>query len=765
MSEVEKFQYQIVEPRTAPVAVSGEAEGEWGFSVVRSVLWRWRIVVAVFLIVCGTAIPGVWLLVKPVYNVTGAIRVAPILTSILSGQADKGEISNYQSFLNTQAEMVTSSQVVRRVADELAAKDPAFFRDRETGLVTKIKRLLDNNQLPLDADLVLKQAITNGVIKAATERNTELIKITMEDRDPEQAETVVNAFIRAYMAVEVSSAAQGQDQNLAVLESERKVSADRLQSQRNAVRQLAQEYGTTMLGDRHDIKLQRVASLQAELTKVQTQRINLEAQVSLLEQSRDQPIAAEELLRMRYAYQNEDPTAKVLTENLAKLDQELMVARQQLAPTNPELARKTELLQILRERLQQRREEVGRAFDNMVAGEMAKAGKGKLLNLRAQLEQMAAYEQRLGEMLAQENTETIELGRKQLTIQDMQEQLVLTREYYGTILRRIQELEIERKRPARILVAYYADVALVRDKRVKYTLGLVFCALAGGVLLGVLRDKTDLCVHTPDDVTKRIGIRIIGTTASAQGLERSQLPRQIAEDYQTIRANLGLLDGSGIPKKLVVTSPGMREGKTTFAVNLATCLARSGKKVLLIDGDLRKPDIGRLLNLPHGLRGLQEVLFGKRFEEAVHRVGSVPGLDVLVADCRNAADACELLASALTSQRIDAIGQRYEYLIIDTPPVLAFPDALMWAKVADAVILTSFAGQTTAPELKEATERLARINVRVLGTVLSNVRLGDSYYRYGYRYYTQSRQPEKAAAKNRRLLLPTDQGAQPGSEQ
>lgn len=220
-----------------------------------------------------------------------------------------------------------------------------------------------------------------------------------------------------------------------------------------------------------------------------------------------------------------------------------------------------------------------------------------------------------------------------------------------------------------------------------------------------------------------------------------------------------LLNGGNIPNKLVITSGGTCEGKTTFAINLATSLAMGGKKVLLVDGDLRKPDIQRLLNLPKGSRGLQDVLLGKSFEDVVRSIPS-GGFDVLTADSRNASDGFELLSLPDVSKCLNLISDKYDHVIIDSPPVLAFPDALLWAKIADGVILTSFAGYTEEQDLRETLERLKQIKVKVLGTILSNVPLGHSYYRYDYNYYTNKTAAKNSRRKNSKtmLLLPAKEG-------
>ncbi|MCJ7728282.1 MAG: polysaccharide biosynthesis tyrosine autokinase [Sedimentisphaerales bacterium] len=756
MNTIEKYGGELIERSPTGFEISPESGGESASGLIVAVLRRWYIAVLVFLIMCAIGVPVIWLLIEPRYDVTSAIRVAPILSNILTGEADKGEISNYQSFMNTQARMIVSPQVVQRVADDLAGKHLTFFEDQVNGIGAKLRRKMENSKVKPDPANILKQAIYDGVITSESARNSELVEVTMTSNNPEEAKKIVDAFIQAYMLVEVSSSLQGQDQKLTVLENERKVLSEKLESQRAAIRQLGQEYGSVALTGRYDMMLGRVSSLLAEQTKVEAQRINLEARIQMLEQGKVQGLP-EEFLSKRNERINSDPTIQELIRNLVRLEQDLIASKQLMTPENPLLKQKEEFLDAFKKRLDEKRQEVSKNFDSMAAEEVNVVVKNELLNARSQLEQTVAYKNRLREMLAKEDTQTVELGRKQLAIEEMKEQLSSMKELYDTFGRRIQDLEMERKRPARVSVAYSADIANIRDKRVKYTLALVFAALACGMFGAIVRDKADLSLHTPDDVVKRIGIRIIGTTTSPRTVKKAFLSRQMAEDYQTIRANLGLLDGGGMPKKLVITSSGMRDGKTTFAINLATSLSRSGKKVLLIDGDLRKPDIGRLLNIPRDSRYLQDALSKNKLSEAVYAVSSA-GLNVLAASSHCSIDPYELLASPQVAKQIDNISEGYDNVIIDTPPVLAFPDALLWAKMAGAVILTGFADQTTAPDLKETKERLAEIGVRILGTVLSNVPVGHSYYRYGYDYYTQGGRTARSARNDARrpLLLPTD---------
>jgi len=770
MNDLEKYHNndRVIEQKVVSFEPPPDPGGQDTSNLIKGILRRWHLVLLIFFIMCAIGLPAIWFLIKPLYTVTGAIRVAPILENIVTGEADSGGISKYENFMATEARLITSSQVVQGVADNLRDKNLSFFKKPPTPLATKIRQKLKNIKTNPEPAAVLKQAISDGFIAVDPGRRDELIGITMKSQKPTEARQIVDAFIAAYMAKEVLSSTREQGDKLKVLEDEQGVLAGKLRSHKEKIRLAAQEYGTTTMDNQQAIIMQRITMLLSELARVQARRISLETQVQLLEKPPEQGIEPSEqgiepseqgiepgeMLRMRNEYINSDPMVQELTRNIIQLDRDLIIAKQTLQAENPALKQKQELIDTFQKRLEEKRQEVGEEFDTIISKENATLSEEKLRAAKIELEQYKIHEKRLQELLNKEDTQTVKVGRTQLDIDDLQFQFELDKGMYDTVLRRIQVLEMERKRPARVSVAFYADIGPIRDKRVKYSMALIFGAMACGMMLAFLRDKADHRLHTPEDVSKRTGIRIIGTTTSSQNIKASLLPEHIAEDYQTIRTNLGLLNGEGIPNKLVVTSPGMREGKTTFSVNLATSLSRAGKKVLLIDGDMRKPDVAHLLSIPEDSRGLQDVLLGKEFDQAVYSIAST-GLDVLASDPHSRINGYELLASPGTRQCIDMLSQNYDHVIIDTPPVLAFPDALIWAKFGDGLVLTGFAGRTTTPDLKEVKEQLTRINVKVLGVVLSNVQVGQSYYRYRYNYYTRNAKSRKVVRRaKRKLLLP-----------
>ncbi|MHC4693466.1 MAG: hypothetical protein ACYS67_12055 [Planctomycetota bacterium] len=187
-----------------------------------------------------------WYLPKRVYEVEGAIRIAPVVIPIvLLSEDDRDVVTEfYQSFMNTQAEMIMSTRVLQRVADDLAEKNLTFFEDYGGWLSARSRRKADEGAMMTGPVEVLKWAIRNGVIEASAVVNTELIQVTMRSANPEEARQIVDSFISSYMAVEAMTSDMRDDQMLSVLENESKKLAMKLKRIREKIGQLSQEYST-----------------------------------------------------------------------------------------------------------------------------------------------------------------------------------------------------------------------------------------------------------------------------------------------------------------------------------------------------------------------------------------------------------------------------------------------------------------------------------------------------------------------------------------
>jgi capsular exopolysaccharide synthesis family protein len=759
MNNLEKYLDQVIEQR--PVAYeapleesSSDAEGKPNF--LKSAAKRWYVVLLVTVLLSALGLPAIWLLLEPLYVVQGTVRVAPAVESILTGEMRGSSGPGYRDFVNTQAKILTSGPVLQRIADELQDRNLSIFSGMPQSPIEHLIARVAPRNGSVDPAVVLKKAVADKTIAAGHISQTELVAVTMRGRDADEAKQIVDAFITQYQDMYGRDSLVEEDKTLRVLEDQRDQLTARMEDQRNKIRNLAEEYGTTVLDSRQDMELRRYTVLQAELTRLEAQRIALEANIGLLEQSEEASITPDQLVAARKEYVNTDPMIMELSSSVVQMERDLLVARQSHKPGHPALIKMEQTLVKFQESLEAKRQELEAEFDASMEDRVKVAAEQRLAGAQAQIEQLKAHEARLRDVLNNQDLTTRQVGQTNLDIQDVQFRLDLDLEYYDQLSRRIKTMEMERQQRPRITVASRADVVSTQDRRPKLAAAMVFGAMAVGFVIAFMKDRMDKTLQTPDDVTRHLGLPVLGTTTSSRTVKPAEFAERIAGDYQTIRTNLRLLASGGMPQKLTVTSPGMREGKTTFAVNLAISLAKSGKKVLLVDGDLRKPDVRYMLKMSNGTPGVQEVLLGEDPRDAITALAE-SGLHVLPANSRSLADVYELLVSSTAADQVDRLSRDYDHVIIDTPPALAFPDALVWAKLTDAVVLVGFAGQTTVPDLKEAKERFGSIRARVVGAVLSNVPAEQSLYRYGqgYDYRPRGSGSVSPGGRQKKLLLST----------
>jgi capsular exopolysaccharide synthesis family protein len=269
--------------------------------------------------------------------------------------------------------------------------------------------------------------------------------------------------------------------------------------------------------------------------------------------------------------------------------------------------------------------------------------------------------------------------------------------------------------------------------------------LALGLLLGVgvaiLRDQLDNTVHDRKVLEEITGVGLVGSIPldkerrkeAAIAFDRDNSP--IAEAFRKLRTNLRFLAVDNPPRTIVVASSMAAEGKSTTAVNLALALAEAEHNVVIVDGDLRRPKLDKNLGLV-GTVGLSTVLAGSASLDEVIQTTKFPGLSALTSGTIPP-NPSELLGSMAAKKIIDELRERFDYVIIDSSPLVAVTDAAILAANADGVLLmVRFAG-TKRDHLAHAVKSLQDVGAHLLGAVftMTSPRGGGSYsYSYSYSY-------------------------------
>ena len=199
-----------------------------------------------------------------------------------------------------------------------------------------------------------------------------------------------------------------------------------------------------------------------------------------------------------------------------------------------------------------------------------------------------------------------------------------------------------------------------------------------------------------------------------------------------LRTNLQFLDLEQQPRSLVITSAVPGEGKTVTSANLAVALAQAGRKVLLVDGDLRRPRVAGLLDLD-GAIGLTSVLVGTTPLEDAIQVHEASGLNFLASGPKPP-NPTEILQSRVTHDLLKRLRDDFDMVIVDAPPLLPVADAAVIATATDGAIVVARHGKTTRDQLREAVSRLDNVGARVFGVVINMIprRAANSYYYYYY---------------------------------
>ncbi|MFL5338838.1 MAG: polysaccharide biosynthesis tyrosine autokinase [Gemmataceae bacterium] len=314
--------------------------------------------------------------------------------------------------------------------------------------------------------------------------------------------------------------------------------------------------------------------------------------------------------------------------------------------------------------------------------------------------------------------------------------------------------------------------AKVAPSLIQTLLFAIVLGLVGGLGLGYVAEWNDQSFHNPEEIRRRLGLPVIGhmpvinaeLAPAIPGLDGRlaslHAPRSLAaESIRGLRTALYFSTQGRGHQVLQITSPHMGDGKSTLAANLAVCMAQSGKSVVLIDADFRRPRIHRFFNMTDPALGLATVITGEADLDAAIRPSAVPHLSLLPCGPRPANPA-ELLTSPRFQEVLNEIRDKYDFVLIDTPPLLVVSDPAVVSPRVDGVILTIRVTKNCRPSALRARELLVTLGANILGVVVNGFdnakSMGYGYdysygYKYGYKYdgyepYAEDPPEDQAAA-------------------
>lgn len=675
---------------------------------------------------------------------------AASLTGV-GGEIGRLEALGFQNNpLDTQAEIVQSVPVLQKTIQALDLKD-------DEGELLKVQDFA-------------KQLTVKGL------PGTDVLQISYASPDPELAATVVNRIMEIYLRENVQS-------NRAEAASAREFIVSQLPKTEMAVRQadmavrqFKEENNVIALTEEATSAVENIASLEDQIAQARAQWVDATAQVSELQNL----IGVTPQQAAMLSSLNQAPGIQDVLAQYQEVQRQLAVERTRYRAEHPAIDTLQQRVDALEVLLQERVAQVigpGQAIavGELQLGELRQELIGDLVRTEAQRLGLAGQLNALTEARSVYRARASNLPRLEQNQRELERKLQAAQTTYEALLSRLQEIQVAENQ--NVGNARIVSPALVPEEPVGPRKLLV---LAGGGLAGALlaiaaafgMDLTDRSVKTVKQAKELLGFTILGmipnlnrvgknqlrlelldssvanqpisnmaiSTVSSQDFSHSptiplivtrDCPRSyISEAYRMLQANLRFLSSDKAAKTIVVTSCIPKEGKSEVSTNLATAIAQIGRRVLLVDADMRRPVQHHIWNLTNAV-GLSNVIVDQvSFSDAVQEV--LPNLHVLSAGVVPP-NPVALLDSKRMVTLVKELTQIYDFVIFDTPPLLGTADATVIGNMADGMLLVVRPGVVDSTNAKAAKEFLAQSGQQVLGMVLNGVDMRhepDNYFYY-----------------------------------
>lgn len=688
-------------------------------------LWRTKwVVLGVFVLVSAATIPWIWLTMAPSYRATALVRVSPIMWYPLA--RDDGVLPFYRSFLNTQVSIIQSLKVLQRVLDREDVRGTNWYSGGNPDLA-------EGPASPSPEGLA-------AALDVSPIKSTELIEVSMLSRRPRDAKLIANAVVREYSKYSDEASDETERQQWVTLSNRHSSLQDEINGLQETVLNLMKNLGTDDPESLRTLLTAQLGSRESEMTALQRQlRLNefdLEAMGDDGFESSEENGAGADKRNGSLDYAT-DVEWRHLNIELQTQRHEREVAQQQFGDGHPRIGQLTSDIEHAERMLRDREAQLGsqsrsapRLANPMSGGSIIRIDVStlKLLSARYRAELQLRSEE-IGELSAR----VTELGEHSKKIKVYEEEILQKRAAYERVGARIGELEMEGKAPARISIASYAVEPASPDKDRRMRLTVV--AGGGSFLLGLAIAftivRTDPRIHKAQDIRGPLRVPFLGQlpTCPPQTELLSDTNLLLTESIRMFRTSLLERLNATDKRVVLITSSTAVSGKTSVAVLLAKSMAALGKKVLLVEADLRRPSMSDKLGFKPRV-GLAAALAGKANDEESISSTGISGFDVIMAGEQPAEFHAELLGNGIFASCLLRWKKQYDYVLLDSPPVLPVADAQILAGQADGVVMVLRASHSRRADVVQAYADLSAAGGTLLGTVLVDVkpRPGGGYY-------------------------------------
>jgi len=545
-------------------------------------------------------------------------------------------------------------------------------------------------------------------------RSSRLVDISFTSADPQFAARAVNVLAEEYVQQNLEFRLENTQKSLQWLTQEVARQQNIVQQSERLLAEYRENQNALSLEDRQNIVIARLNQVNDAVTRARTQRVQREALYRQIKEAKDR----ESLISIV-----QNPFIQNLKGRQAQLQQERVRLLERYGDKHPQV-------QNISSQIADTQRQIDAEVDKTVAA------------IRSDYEAALAEEQTLSRDLEAQKSAAMDLNRKGIDYSVLQREAESNRQVYESLLQREKELRVvanSRANNVRLLDrAEVPSAPFTPDVNRAWMMALVF-GLGLGIAVAFAIDYLDDTVKTPEDVTGRLKLRFLGLVPKVRGdrhpLLSGPVPHDFGEAFRALRTALVASNPGEATRIITITSAQPLEGKTTTAVNIALALAIGGARVLLIDADMRRPSLHKALRLPND-KGLSDLLMGQaRMREVVQRTGD-PNLLIVTAG-RTPSNPSELLAS----DRMKAFVQQlrvgpFDWVIIDSPPVLAVTDAVILAPLVSGVTFVLGAEMTRWRLAERAIETLQSGHPQSISAVLNRVDFDRNRYYYS-RYYGQ----------------------------